>query len=260
LLSLNCSIQLRKQIESDFKMSATFFGERDLLPSVDQYWSDEDDELEVPTPETRLKVAIDDEFKDWQPNRVFVSFVHAEQLHKSLPSTTAGLKAIGSINGEPLEGRIFACESNDKEGRQSVWLQLDDLHLLRRRAQVERVLTVLGEQLHQQFPSARVCLLGMQATFDEPLQCFTSDDQLTDVLRPFQLQPPLVLCRNAEAALFSWRVKKELPVEYFRLPRLADQLPSHIVNDDTFLPRALRQNLWPEGGRQYLRAANNLYA
>ena len=235
-------------------MSATFFGQRDQLPSQEQHWSDEDDDLEVPTPAPQVQLTFTSIDSAIQPERIFVSFFKLP----SEPSESL-LKQIGQVSGDQLQGQVYSLTKAGQKENLDIWVRLNELHRLRRRAQVEQLVHAFAERLNTQFPRSRWWLLGLQDNFDDPLRCYSSDGQLHPTLKTFEQMPPVVLCKAWEAALFGWRVSRKLSIDYVKLP-LLDELPEQIQNANILLPKALRQCLWSDRGSRYMKATSNLYA
>lgn len=243
-------------------MSATFYGKQEELPSVEQCWSDEEDEdlssslSTASAGEPKLQLTADVQ----QVKHVYISFVSV--------SDEAPCSLVGEVTHPHLHGPLLLLQSD------SVWFRMEPLRGPNRATDTRHVTSLL-RQARAHFGNCRFHLLVRQSNYDLPFQWFENVElqttsgqtktksypipQLTKhsaVLEQYRSEPPYVLRTAENAATFEYCVQDRLPIFVYLLP-LINQLPEIGLGD--LLPEQITKTLW-SSAQSYLQASSNLYA
>ena len=233
-------------------MGALFYGKLDGdIRSTESDWFDDEEfgELELDLKQFEVEIKLTTKLDN--VNKVFVSFFDNSTQTTTAEKEIANAQLIGNvINSKFLNGNVY------KLANDAIWFKLTNLERLPSRSYTSNLISKFSTELftkHLTQTTQSIYILSEQPSYDHQFEYYTN--QITNDLKAYQIQLPIMFTRVSEGLLFEFCVKHQKKIHVFKLPKLLDEvdllqnyLPAQIYNDIN------------KRTQNYLLTSNNLYA
>lgn len=246
-----------------FKMGALFYGNLDEVRSTEQDWFDDEEfeELQLDLKQFDVNITISNKNDLNSAKKVFISFFeknersnlssvsNASSSLKNISLDSSDLQLIGNVTSKFLNGNVFKVTNDDV-----VWFRLSDLERLPSRSYTSKQIEKLCSELFPKYLTngQTIYLLTRQPSYDHQFEFYPT--KLTNELKEFQKELPIMFTRASEGLLFEYCIKNDKQINVLKLPMLLDEVTAL----RTFLPNSIYNEI--SNKNNYLLTSSNLYA